>query len=383
MPHGLTCAWRGVLAGTEPARQSLPSPNVLILELDGSMREAPDGPLVQLARRGYRPEDIGKAIEEVRRRQGSQQASRAGAGRAVDQSHSAGARAQDQLSSQTPAYEVIPKLGSVTCQPPLPLAVSAPRARRGDARRSRYLATIVTSLFVLISVSLVFAVYGTRLRSILGPSKAHSLIEERRAVVAAAKSESKKTEPKSDATKESPPVPPKDRAVQKEEVKARPSHTVTDQGRGVQGTAGVESSPVNPQQTTHGGDKEQRPQDNKIEIVWYKLQEPPSGLGGPIKQAPLELHPEHGEIQSIELLESSPPLTGVFNPSEGLKIRHTDQQGKGGELAQFDISPPHSVVFHWSEGVMSISQRAARESLRDCALKVRLRGGASRLVVLS
>src|SRR5208337_692519 len=111
-------------------------------------------------------------------------------------------------------------------------------------------------------------------------------------------------------------------------------------------------------------------------------QEPPSGLGGPIKQAPLELHPEHGEIQSIELLESSPPLTGVFNPSEGLKIRHTDQQGKGGELAQFDISPPHSVVFHWSEGVMSISQRAARESLRDCALKVRLRGGASRLVVL-
>ena len=135
-PHGLSCAWRGVLAGTEPARQSLPSPNVLILELDGSMREAPDGPLVQLARRGTRPEDIGKAIEEVRRRQGSQQASRAGGGRAVDQVALGGSALQGQLSSQTPAYEVIPKPGSATCQPPLPLAVSAPRSKKG--RRSSF-----------------------------------------------------------------------------------------------------------------------------------------------------------------------------------------------------------------------------------------------------
>ena len=135
LPHGLTCAWRGVLAGTEPARQSLPSPNVLILEFDGSMREAPDGPLVQLARRGYRPEDIGKAIEEVRRRQGSQQASRAGGGRAVDKSHSAGARSR---STQQPNAGLRGDSQTGFCDLSASLASGSFRAASKKGRRSSF-----------------------------------------------------------------------------------------------------------------------------------------------------------------------------------------------------------------------------------------------------
>src|SRR5271157_283778 len=379
LPHGLTCAWRGVLAGTEPARQSLPTPNVLILELDGSMREAPDGPLVQLARRGYRPEDIGKAIEEVRRRQGSQQASRAGGGRAVDQSHSAGARAQDQLSSQTPAYEVIPKLGSVTRHPPLPLAVSAPRSRRGDARRSRYLATIVTSLFVLITVSLVFAVYGTRLRSILGPSKAHSLIEESRTVLAAAKSESKKSEPKSVGKKEAPSNPSPDGVVQTHKVIPTPP--------------GAAVPPVEPKAPLPKVSPERKEEklvaklpnkSNVAKVLWRELEEPVSENFGRVTSPPspgLDLEVKNDRILSISLLTSSPSLKAEYIASKSLKIRCTDRPGAE-ELAEFPFSVDLRMSFHWSKAAQSSSWRTIRSSLRDCAIKIEFLDAPDHLVVL-
>lgn len=54
-PQGLTCAWRGVLAGTPAAAQALKSPGALVLDLTRSLGSPADGPLVHQARTGERP----------------------------------------------------------------------------------------------------------------------------------------------------------------------------------------------------------------------------------------------------------------------------------------------------------------------------------------
>jgi len=54
-PQGLTCAWRGVLAGTPAAGQALKAPGALVLDLTRPMGPPGDGPLIQQARTGERP----------------------------------------------------------------------------------------------------------------------------------------------------------------------------------------------------------------------------------------------------------------------------------------------------------------------------------------
>lgn len=54
-PQGLTCAWRGVLAGTPAAELALKTPSALVLNLTRPMGSPADGPLIQQARTGERP----------------------------------------------------------------------------------------------------------------------------------------------------------------------------------------------------------------------------------------------------------------------------------------------------------------------------------------
>lgn len=54
-PQGLTCAWRGVLAGTPAAAQALKTPGALVLDLTRPLDSPADGPLVHQARTGEPP----------------------------------------------------------------------------------------------------------------------------------------------------------------------------------------------------------------------------------------------------------------------------------------------------------------------------------------
>jgi len=54
-PQGLTCAWRGVLAGTPAAALALKTPGALVLDLTRPMGSPGGGPLIHQARTGERP----------------------------------------------------------------------------------------------------------------------------------------------------------------------------------------------------------------------------------------------------------------------------------------------------------------------------------------
>jgi len=54
-PQGLTCAWRGALAGTPAAGQARKAPGALVLDLTRPMGSPGDGPLIHQARTGRRP----------------------------------------------------------------------------------------------------------------------------------------------------------------------------------------------------------------------------------------------------------------------------------------------------------------------------------------
>ncbi|APW60109.1 hypothetical protein [Paludisphaera borealis] len=52
LPQGLTCAWRGVVAGTPLAKQAARTPGALVIDLRAALGQAQGGPLVDQARTG-------------------------------------------------------------------------------------------------------------------------------------------------------------------------------------------------------------------------------------------------------------------------------------------------------------------------------------------
>jgi hypothetical protein len=54
LPHGVTCAWRGVLEGSDQAKNALRLPNATVIDLCQAMGRAEGGALVHMARTGER-----------------------------------------------------------------------------------------------------------------------------------------------------------------------------------------------------------------------------------------------------------------------------------------------------------------------------------------
>jgi hypothetical protein len=344
LPQGLTCAWRGVLAGSPVAKRATSAPAALVLDLSGEMDAASGGSLVEFARTGKRPEPGNGRSAPGRGRTPSRRASLAAAN--LEESDLAGSK-QDRGRE----YHVIPGL-----QTSYGITDKLQPGKRRPGRSTRVwwwliLGSIAASL---VACSLLYVYHG---------SASHDLIEQAIRSVAEKKA----------ATADEKPALATDSEPRKEAVASDKLAAIPKSAQSVEQVPKKEESTA-AQPAIAAVAKKPSPAptqaDRSILAEFLPLPEvDQSQLGG--SKTLSKSYDSLKGVRELSLLFPNHDLAGEHKENFWRVIHPTG----GGledelELARFEVHPD-ALNFHWSESALKkVRFQKLSRLLRDSVLKV-------------
>jgi len=374
LPQGVTCAWRGVLEGSEEANNARRLPNALILDLCLPLGRAEGGALVHLARTGEHvakpasapttPLESGRHIPQISRNPGAP---------TTDYS---GNTSASRPRTSTGGYGLVPELAR--------LAGGPNRSRR--KRHWALIAVIVAACLVPFVAAGLFLARGPGLKASRDDPHGEKQKEENLEAIEtnelnnAKKLDLAKHEDRMPRENNGPIAKPPDSKMAEPSPKKPTDNPAESIAGGHKGNA-VENSEI-----AKGSP------DTFVKPFFFPLDEPASALA-PKNQKPLDLRESSFQITDMELLGrdqefeckrsdvSAGALKWSVLPKKTGKSRLQDDKVVA-ELATFDASTKNEIKFLWKNTKPGDEREDERHRLRDCVLKITSANHVSRFCIL-
>jgi len=379
LPQGITCAWRGVLDGSDEAKNARRLPNAVFFDLCHLLGRAEGGALVHLARTGERiaqgpgttPIPTGSGRHIPRMPQGPALAT-------ADPGGQAGAP-QPRRASRS--YELVPELARLAAGGRLPDGPMAhggwdtgPIRRRRKSLHAAVIALCLACVIVVLSVGLLLR---SNVREEISAERAKNTEARERVEAPIAK------------------IDAQPKIEQPEPAYNRPALVdIKNQLATRQATQDTESTDGDKSKTASDGPAAV-PKENADTIpkpFFFPLEEPVSTVGGKYKQEPLALGDPSFRVSAMELLGTGDDLSVKQRDVGGKKelvvsqtTKHSSplrDSGRTAELATFEAQSKNEIRFRWNPDLNPVDKKDARRSLRDCVLKITPNAGEIRYCIL-
>jgi hypothetical protein len=373
LPQGITCAWRGVLDGSDEAKNARRLPNAVFFDLCHLLGRAEGGVLVHLARTG----------ERLAQHPGTPATPPGSGSRTAPMAREPSGPAPDR-SDQTEAHRPPTADGSYSLAPEL--ARLAPGARSldvigkaGPRRRPRGRSLAPITVFV---VACLIPLIGIGFLLLRAPDT-----ETRREITPPARQEEKvaatDARGSAEALKDNLPNP----VNQPTQDKSNAHLDQTERAEAIAIKSKAAGSPAGRDLGDNGASGASQPaivsgKSVRVEDpLFLALAEPVSETRGQSTQEPLRLSDPDIRIVKMELIGGEPylqyeqmnshdkqPKFVVFPIAKSKSIIGTSTKS---ELAKFEASTKREIKFRWDTSQQPVSENSeARQPLRDCVLKI-------------
>jgi len=363
LPQGVACSWRGVLEGSDEAKNARRLPNALFLDLCWPLGRAEGGSLVYLARTGEQLEQpAGVRVTPVEPERWSTRMERE---LSMPVSGSSGQTAAPRSSSNIGDYELLPELARLAARGPSGTEKANP-SRRRRKRPGALVAVIAAACLVpLVAIGFLFGAQG--LMKLLG---FHSEISQKIATESERVSEAKKKVQVETAEKvaqsETARLKPEEHALTKVEPNRKAAETpfsvVPDPSDGMR-------EPPKPQGPVILRPVAEKNKPMKSEVVFLELPAVQvSEFGGTSTKQSVEAFLPNGGDEIIPKYYMSDFDVKVLEPRGGLAV-WTKSLSEYGAIPLARLKAKKGKLhFEWLEQAKQRKELA--ESLRDGILRI-------------